>query len=83
MEDLTAVVAATMVPTSFPSRGRPAPYGLTDPGKGGGRPVSVDGSPPEGEKDPDQKAYRRRLAELALKAALAAALRILFEKLWQ
>lgn len=45
--------------------------------------MSVDSSPPEGEKKPDKKAYRRRLAELALKAALAAALRIVFEKLWQ
>lgn len=45
--------------------------------------MSVDNSPPESEKKPDKKAYRRRLAELALKAALAAILRFLFEKLWQ
>ncbi|MET8221493.1 hypothetical protein [Streptomyces hirsutus] len=45
--------------------------------------MSVDHSPAEGEKKPDKKAYRRRLAGLALKAALAAGLRVLFEKLWQ
>ncbi|WP_169796049.1 hypothetical protein [Streptomyces hirsutus] len=45
--------------------------------------MSVDHSPTEGEKKPDKKAFCRRLAGLALKVALAAGLRILFEKLWQ
>ncbi|MFF4828222.1 MULTISPECIES: hypothetical protein [Streptomyces] len=45
--------------------------------------VSDDDSPTEGEKKPDKKAFLRRLAELALKAALVAVLRFLFEKLWQ
>ncbi|MET8453497.1 hypothetical protein [Streptomyces sp. NPDC005209] len=41
--------------------------------------MSDDDSPPKGEKDPDRKAYCRHLAGLALKAALAAALRALFD----
>ncbi|MFD9398228.1 hypothetical protein ACFWA4_05345 [Streptomyces sp. NPDC060011] len=45
--------------------------------------MSVESPPPEGGKDPDKKAYRRRIAELALKAALAAVFRVLFERLWQ
>jgi len=39
-------------------------------------------SPPKGEKDPDRKRHYRQLAGLVLKAALAAGLRFLFEKLW-
>ncbi|EKX63532.1 hypothetical protein PV416_25780 [Streptomyces ipomoeae] len=37
----------------------------------------------KGEKDPDKKTFRRRFVELLLGAALTAALRALFEKLWQ
>ncbi|MFJ3762956.1 hypothetical protein [Streptomyces sp. NPDC090080] len=45
--------------------------------------MSEDDSPQNGGKDPDRKSYCRRIAELALKAALAAALRALFDKFWQ
>ncbi|MFC9282762.1 hypothetical protein [Streptomyces collinus] len=44
--------------------------------------MSVDDSP-QGEKAPGKKAFCRRLAGLALKAAITAALKVLFEKLWQ
>lgn len=45
--------------------------------------MSDDDSPPDGEKKPDRKRHYRQLAGLVLKAALAAALRYLVEKLWQ
>jgi hypothetical protein len=46
--------------------------------------MSVDGPPPKGGgKEPDRKAFCRRIAELALKAALAVAFRALFERFWQ
>ncbi|MEV0926871.1 hypothetical protein AB0I99_17390 [Streptomyces spongiicola] len=46
--------------------------------------MSVEGSPEKGGNGPDKKAFRRRLAELALGAALTAGLRKLFEWLfWQ
>lgn len=45
--------------------------------------MSDDDSPPKGEKDPGRKKKYYRLAGLALKAALAVVLRILFEKFWE
>jgi len=72
-----------MVPTSVPSRGLSAPAGRVECTRDRRSTVSDDDSPPKGEKDPDRKSYYRRLAELALKAALAAGLRFLFEKFWQ
>ncbi|MFF0794193.1 hypothetical protein [Streptomyces spiralis] len=44
--------------------------------------MSVDDSP-RGGNAPDKKEYCRRLAGLALKAAITAVLKVLFEKLWQ
>ncbi|MGA5253317.1 hypothetical protein ACPCKZ_31720 [Streptomyces pseudogriseolus] len=45
--------------------------------------MSDDRPPPKGEKDPDKKAFSRRLFELLLGAATTAALRVWFENLWQ
>lgn len=66
---------------SFPSRG-PADSARVDRTRERRTTMSVENSPPAGEKEPGKKRYRRRLTRLALKAAIAAAVRALFEWLW-